>query len=295
MKIAVFGNKYQQRHLKELPVFFGELRKSGLEILIEGGFHDYLTGRGVLEDGYDSVAAGDVASGQCPVDLVLTLGGDGTLLHVSQQLRGLETPVLGVNTGHLGYLTSASTADAATIASLLLEGRLNVEHRTMLEVERIGGPTTIGSPHALNEVAILRHDTSSMIEMKAQVNDVPLTTYKGDGLVVSTPSGSTAYNMSAGGPILEPTTACIVLTPVSPHTLNMRPLVVRDDAVITITVRSRASRFQVSVDGNSVLCPSGTTVRISKSPHVLRLANLGLVSFADKLRTKLLWGRENEE
>ena len=294
MKIAVFGNKYQKRHLKELPIFLGELRKAGLEILIEEDFYSYLSERGALGGDYGSVTAMEVAGGGSPVDLVLTLGGDGTLLHVSQQLHGSLAPVLGVNTGHLGYLTSASTADAAAIARQLLEGRLSVEHRTMLEVERVGGPA-IGSPRALNEIAILRHATSSMIEIAAQVNDVPLTTYKGDGLVVSTPSGSTAYNMSAGGPILEPTTACIVLTPLSPHTLNMRSLVVRDDAVITLTVRSRASRFQVSVDGNSVVCPSGTTVKISKSPQVLRLANLGLVSFADKLRTKLLWGRENEE
>lgn len=294
MKIAVFGNKYQKRHLKELPIFLGELCKAGLEVLVEEEFRAYLAERGALGGDCGSVTAADVAGGVCPADLVLTLGGDGTLLHVLHQLRGLTTPVLGVNTGHLGYLTSASTSDAASIARQLLEGRLCVEHRTMLEVERVGGPD-IGSPRALNEIAILRHDSSSMIEMAALVNDVPLTTYKGDGLVVSTPSGSTAYNMSAGGPILEPTTACIVLTPLSPHTLNMRPLVVRDDAVITLTVRSRASRFQVSVDGNSVLCPSGTTVRISKSPHVLRLANLGKVSFAEKLRTKLLWGRENEE
>ena len=129
-----------------------------------------------------------------------------------------------------------------------------------------------------------------MIEMETTLNGVPLTTYKGDGLVVSTPSGSTAYNMSAGGPILEPTTACFVLTPVSPHSLHTRPLVVRDDAIIRITVRSRAPLYQISVDGNSVLCPSDTTVEISRSPRTLRLAQLAEHHFAATLRQKLQWG-----
>lgn len=289
MKIAIFGNNYQDRYRKQLPVFFNLLRRKGIKVHIEDGFKKYLMRFLDEVRDFDTFAAAQLADGTLAVDYVLTLGGDGTLLHVSQLLGGAEVPVLGINTGHLGYLTSGSLDDSEAIVRQIANGSLAIERRTLLLAERLNGGLT-QQARALNEVAILRRDTSSMIEMETRLNGDTLTTYKGDGLVVSTPSGSTAYNMSAGGPILAPTTACFVLTPVSPHSLTMRPLVVSDDSVLDITVRSRARDYQVSVDGNAVLSPSGTTVRIRKADNALLLAQPRDHNFAHTLRQKLLWG-----
>lgn len=289
MKIAIFGNNYQDRYRKQLPVFFNLLRRKGIKVHIEDCFKKYLMRFLDEVRDFDTFAAASLADGTLAVDYVLTLGGDGTLLHVSQLLGGAEVPVLGINTGHLGYLTSGSLDDSEAIVRQIADGSLSVERRTLLLAERLDDGLT-QQARALNEVAILRRDTSSMIEMETRLNGDTLTTYKGDGLVVSTPSGSTAYNMSAGGPILAPTTACFVLTPVSPHSLTMRPLVVSDDSVLDITVRSRARDYQVSVDGNAVLCQSGTTVRIRKADNALLLAQPRDHNFAHTLRQKLLWG-----
>ena len=165
-----------------------------------------------------------------------------------------------------------------------------MESRTTLQVTADIPGAPAGKLCALNEVAILRHDSSSMISMRTSVNGVELTTYKGDGLVVCTPTGSTAYNMSVGGPILDPTSSCLVLSPISPHSLSMRPIVIRDDTVVTVTTITRARFFQTSVDGNAVLCPSGTTVTIAKSPTAIRMIQRRGRNFAETLRNKLNWG-----
>lgn len=291
MKIAIFGNNYQHKFRNQLPDFFKLINDSGIETVVESTFLNYLKKNEPFFNDWEALEPDNLITGQTVVDYIFTLGGDGTLLHTAQLLREVDTPLLGINTGHLGFLTTATLGDAPLLVRQVLDGTLMIEERTMLQVTRAG--ETVSPQHALNEVAILRHDTSSMIEMKTLVNGIPLTTYKGDGLVVSTPSGSTAYNMSAGGPILAPTTASIALTPVSPHTLNMRPLVIPDNAVISITVSSRAKNFQVSVDGKSILCPNKSTLEIKKSKHHLKLAQLAGTSFADKLRNKLLWGRSS--
>jgi NAD+ kinase len=142
------------------------------------------------------------------------------------------------------------------------------------------------------EIAILRHDTSSMLDMETRLRSHELTTYRGDGLIVSTPTGSTAYNMSVGGPILEPTTSCLVLSPISPHSLTMRPLVVRDDSVIVVRTHSRASHYEVSIDGEVTLCPTGSTLTFSRAPHCARVIQCVGNNFATTLRQKLLWGTD---
>lgn len=150
----------------------------------------------------------------------------------------------------------------------------------------------IPHPWALNEIAILRHDTSSMLDMQTTLRGRELTTYRGDGLIVSTPTGSTAYNLSVGGPILEPTTSCLVISPISPHSLTSRPLVVRDDSQITVCTHSRADYYEVSIDGEVTLCPTGSTLTIGLAPYCARLVQRLSNNFASTLRQKLLWGTD---
>ncbi|MBP5562131.1 MAG: NAD(+)/NADH kinase [Muribaculaceae bacterium] len=286
MDIAIYGNEYQGKHLEAVWRLLHELQRDNHRLTLEKKFAQYLAKAVGSDDAWDIV---DHSKRH---DLALSLGGDGTLLRTARLLHASGTPIMGLNTGHLGYLTATTMSEAADLVARFERGECRIEERTMLTVARQDGTPIPAEAHAtaLNEIALLRHDTSSMIEMETRINGVPLTVYKGDGLVVCTPSGSTAYNLSAGGPIMDPTTACLALTPLSPHSLTMRPMVVRDDAVITITTRSRTPQYQVSVDGDTFVCPNRSTVVISKAPHPLRLVLGPNHNFAVTLRRKLLWG-----
>lgn len=286
MKLAIFGNEYQRGHHSDIARLMSSLRSHGFEMLVERTFLDYLDSIGVDVGGMQGLRA----SGPSGVDAALSIGGDGTFLKAAHWVAGTDTPVMGVNTGHLGYLTTTGIDDADAVADDLLLHRYRVEPRTTLRVVTDCTPASLNGLTALNEVAILRHDTSSMISMHTSVDGVELTTYKGDGLVVCTPTGSTAYNMSVGGPILDPMNSCLVLSPISPHSLAMRPVVIRDDTTVKVTTETRSQSFQVSVDGNAMLCPSGTTVTIRKSATPVMVIQRHDHNFASTLRNKLNWG-----
>ncbi len=288
MELAIFGNEYQHGHLPGVERLLATLSQSGIRLLVEGAFLAYLRQSGALLPLGTEAIGGKCGPGD--VDAVLSLGGDGTFLKAAHWVAGTGTPVMGINTGHLGYLTTAGIDEADEVARELTSGDYRIEPRTTLQVSADCREADFSGLCALNEVAILRQDTSSMIAMRTTVNGSELTTYKGDGLVVCTPTGSTAYNMSVGGPILDPMNSCLVLSPVSPHSLSMRPLVMRDDVRVAVTTVTRARAFQVSVDGKEVLCPSGTTVTIWRSPTAIRVIQRTSHNFAATLRGKLNWG-----
>ena len=286
MKAAIFGNEYQPQHAASISRLLQSLAVHGVELCIEESFLRFLRQAGVDGD----VPMVPMAAHELPsdVDWVLSMGGDGTFLTTVMWVGQRELPIVGINTGHLGYLTAFRLDEASTAVECLLSGNYLVMPRTMLEVRC--SETDIVHPYALNDVAILRHDTSAMLEMETRLSNVPLTTYKGDGLIVSTPTGSTAYNLSAGGPIIAPQSQCLVLSPVSPHSLTMRPLVVPDVAVVSVTTRSRAGHYQVSVDGEVFVCPTSSVVTISKAPFRAMVVQPNGHNFADTLRQKLHWG-----
>lgn len=288
MELAIFGNEYQHGHLPGVERLLATLSASGMRLLVDGAFMAYLRRSGAALPPGTEIIGGNC--GPDGVDVVLSLGGDGTFLKAAHWVAGTATPVMGINTGHLGYLTTAGIGEADEVARELTSGDYRTEPRTTLQVTADCSAADFSGLCALNEVAILRQDTSSMIAMRTVVNGSELTTYKGDGLVVCTPTGSTAYNMSVGGPILDPMNSCLVLSPVSPHSLSMRPLVMRDDVTVAVTTVTRARAFQVSVDGNAVLCPSGTTVTIRRSPTAIRVIQRTGHNFAATLRSKLNWG-----
>ena len=281
-QILIFGNRYQQDDTSTVLSLLDYLRHRGLDVAVEREYLQYLGGAA----GVASFAAEQVPD----ADMALSLGGDGTFLTTVMWVARQGMPILGINVGHLGYLTASRLADGCEVIDDVLAGNYRIEERTMLEVscDAVG----IDHPWALNEVAVLRHDTSSMLDMETRLRSHELTTYRGDGLIVSTPTGSTAYNMSVGGPILEPTTSCLVLSPISPHSLTMRPLVVRDDSVITIRTHSRASHYEVSIDGEVTLCPTGSTLTIARAPYCARVVQRQGNNFASTLRQKLLWGTD---
>ena len=283
-RLVIFGNTYQQGDVGRVLTLLEYLRQRGLEVAVEREYLRYLSQE--HEIGLPAFAAAHVPD----ADMALSLGGDGTFLTTAMWVSPKGMPILGVNVGHLGYLTAGSLDEHAHVIDDVLAGNYRIEERTMLQVAC--DAVEISHPWALNEVAILRHETSSMLDMETRLRSHELTTYRGDGLIISTPTGSTAYNMSVGGPILEPTTSCLVLSPISPHSLTMRPLVVRDDSEIVVRTHTRATHYEVSLDGEVSLCPTGSTLTISRAPYCARVVQTLDNNFASTLRQKLLWGTD---
>ena len=196
---------------------------------------------------------------------------------------------MGINTGHLGYLADVRISDVGKCLECVFNGNHRIDSRTMIEVD-CAETDVDGWPYALNEVAILKQDTSSMIDMEARIGDALLANYRGDGLIVSTPTGSTGYNLSVGGPILEPSAPVWAISPIAAHSLTMRPLVVSDDSVFTVTTHSRSDAYRLSLDGRSVSLAAGTTVTMRRAPFVTKVIQSQDHHFSDTLRDKLLWG-----
>lgn len=289
MRLVIYGNSHQERHLTNISRLFKSLEQHNAWIEVEKSFYEYLCQSLPHPPRVDDVIDGDDFSAA----MALSIGGDGTFLRTAQQVAHKDIPILGINTGHLGYLADAKIDSIDEVICDLFDNKYKIEERTMLEV--ISDSEEFQHPFALNEVAITRQDSSAMISVHTEVNGLFLTTYLGDGIIVSTPTGSTAYNLSVGGPILDPISRNLVISPISPHSLTMRPLVLRDDCSISLTTDSRAPQYQVSLDGRSHVCSAGTTITIRKAPFTVKVIQSLRHNFAETLRTKLMWGTDTRE
>lgn len=285
MRIAVYGNSYQEEHLEELSALFELLSTHNAWVEIEASFYRYLCKVLPAPPKINDVIEGDDFSAA----IALSLGGDGTFLRTAQWVGKKEIPILGINTGHLGYLADVRISDVGKCLECVFNGNHRIDSRTMIEVD-CAETDVDGCPYALNEVAILKQDTSSMIDMEARIGDALLANYRGDGLIVSTPTGSTGYNLSVGGPILEPSAPVWAISPIAAHSLTMRPLVVSDDSVFSVTTHSRSDAYRLSLDGRSVSLAAGTTVTMRRAPFVTKVIQSQDHHFSDTLRDKLLWG-----
>lgn len=286
--ITIYGNTSQQGRIADINLFLRHLRASGASIEIWREFDDYMTRLGSPT----GLAPVDYPSASS--DMVLTLGGDGTLLHALSWCGDRRIPLLGVNTGHLGFLTAYTLSESHLLLADMRNERLVGEERILLQLvcpesEGTGIPADIW-PYALNEIALLKADTSSMINVCAYTDGHYLTDYRADGLIVSTPTGSTGYNLSAGGPIITPTLDCLLLTPIAAHTLSVRPMVVGADSHIRLLTDSRAGIYRVSLDGRSFTMPSGTTLEVQTAREPVIVVRRKDIDFATTLHTKLHWG-----
>lgn len=285
MRIAVFGNRYQEAHIEELSTLFDLMSRHNVWVEMEESFYNYLCSVLTSPPEVNDLIKGDDFNAA----IALSIGGDGTFLRTAQRVGEKEIPILGINTGHLGYLADVTVNEANDKLQNLLDGKYHVESRTMIAVTSPDAKLDLWR-YALNEVAILKEDTSSMIEMEAMVDDSHLATYLADGLIVSTPTGSTGYNLSVGGPIVAPSAPVWAISPVAAHSLTMRPLIVADDSVISVTTRSRSASYRISLDGRSQTLPVGTTIEMRRAPFVTRVIQRLDHRFTDTLRSKLLWG-----
>lgn len=287
MKVAVFGNTYHAARLKGVVRYLGLLRDKGADVIVDGSFMRSLQ----RECGVDFAPDEYIETQDFEADLALSVGGDGAFLETARRVGKRQIPILGVNIGRMGFLADADGEHAETTVDALMDGRYTIERRSVIAVESIGDIVQ-GYPFALNEVAILKRDNSSMIAVTANVNNQILTTYQADGLIVCTPTGSTGYALSVGGPVVSPMCATFTLCPVAPHSLAVRPMTLPDDVEIELHVTSRSHHFMLSIDGRSEPLNEATVLKLRKAEYMVNCVRLLGHSFFDTLRKKLAWGTD---
>jgi NAD+ kinase len=290
MKIGLFGNDFQVENRKYIQALFDKLQASHTEIFVERRFYNYLTKH---SDSTPAIA-GLIESNRLALDLAISLGGDGTFLRTAAWVGRQNIPILGINMGRLGFLADINTDDIGVTLDEIFRREYAIEERSLLELES-NPPFRDTCNYALNEIAILKRDTSSMITIHTSLNEEYLTNYLGDGLLIATPTGSTAYSMSVNGPIIVPQANNFVLSPVAPHSLNVRPLVIPEDYCIRLKVESRNNNFLVALDGRSEIYPSGSEFLIRKADFTTKLVKRYPQNFYETLRKKLLWGADTRE
>ena len=284
MTIAIFGNTLRPETIREVKHIVEFLQLRGVNIVLSQELrHDAFNREFPSVEDY-------VAHTDESIDFALSVGGDGTFLTTASLVGHLDIPILGINCGHLGYLAEVQTDTIDAVLDQLITSNYTIEQRRMLEVTCQQGGKII-SPYALNEVAILKSGLSSMITIDVSLNGEFLHKYKADGLLVATPTGSTAYNLSVGGPLLDPHVHAIILTPVATHSLNIRPLVVLDDSKIDVKISSRNGNYLLSVDGRSQVLNQDLQLHIERSQRTIKLVRINGQTFMQSLKEKLHWGK----
>ena len=227
------------------------------------------------------------------IDLLVSIGGDGTFLRTIEYVRDLNIPVMGINTGNLGFLATIKKENLDQAVEKIYNKKFKVENRSVIKVnsEEIGLPKNL-FPYALNEISVVRKDTTSMINIKTSLDGNHLNSYWADGLIISTPTGSTGYSLSCGGPVISPSSSSLVLTPISPHNLNARPLVISDETKIELSVSGREEKHLLSIDSNIFTVQNQTIITIEKPNFDFKIAHFSNNNFYKTLKEKLLWGKD---
>lgn len=283
MNIAIFGNTYRNTTAKQVVHVIHFLESQGVDIYIEPEL--YATIQHKISPQARPLSP---ESGQMP-DVALSIGGDGTFLTTASKIRDKNIPILGINSGRLGFLADVGSHEVETVLRDILDNNYTIEQRSLLQVITSDNSGE-GYPFGLNEVAVLKQDLSSMISVDTFINNEHLHTYQADGLIIATPTGSTAYNMSVGGPLLVPQTKNFIISPVASHSLNVKPLVIPDDWEIRLKIKSRSHSYLVSIDGRSQIMRQETELTIKKAPYTIKVVKQDSHSFFNSLKNKLLWG-----
>lgn len=288
LRFALFGNIYQARKSASIQKVLSCIANHDAELYVDMEYYYFLKDNQRLSVNATKVFNGD----DFDADFVISMGGDGTFLKAASRVGHKDIPILGVNMGRLGFLADTSPDDIEHCINALAQDDFAIESRALIQVEADGN--LLGDfSYALNDVAILKRDTASMISIRANINGQYLNTYQADGLVVSTPTGSTAYSLSNGGPIIVPGTKVFSMTAVAPHSLNVRPIVIPDSAVVELDVESRSHIFLVAIDGRSEKCKEGTKITLRRAPYDVKVVKRSDHRYFNTLREKMMWGADS--
>ncbi len=287
MKVAVYGKQFQKDVAPFILELFQELEKAQMEILVYEPFYDFLSKQINLNLFLNTFNSYSELKND--IDLFVSVGGDGTILDATTLIRDTEIPIIGVNTGRLGFLADIAKDEIQKTIKQLVNKRYTIDRRTLLKLET-EEPIFGELNFALNEVTISRKDTTSMITITTYINDQYLNSYWADGLIISTPTGSTGYSLSCGGPIVMPGSNNFIITPIAPHNLNVRPLVISDEYEVKVKVEGRANQFLVALDSRIQTIDAGVELTIKKEDFKINMIETETQDFASTLRNKLLWG-----
>ena len=287
LTFALFGNTFQEKKATAVQKLLAVLERYEATIAVEQSFHEFLTDKLQIH----VPACRLISDNDFVADFVVCMWGDGTFLDVASRVGNKQMPIIGFNMGHLGFLASFTADEIEQVIQSIYSGGYQTVDHSVLQL--VSDENVIeGYPFALNEIPILKHDISSMIKIHTHINGEYLTTYQADGLIVGTPTGSTAYSLSVGGPIVVPQSQTMTLTPVAPHSLNMRPLVLCDDAEVSLVVESRSHHFLVSVDGRSQSYDEGIHLHIRRAPYTVKVVTRQGQSYFTTLCRKMMWGAD---
>lgn len=290
MRFAIFGNKHQSKKSRSIGQLFSAITEYGDTFSIDQPFYEFL-----LSEGIDVPQPAELITGDdFTADITISFGGDGTLLRTASRIGRKAIPILGINAGRLGFLTTTSNEDIGYVLGKIHGGDYEVEEHNIIEAVT-DGKELRNYPFALNEIAIMKHDSSSMMTIEATLNGNDRIIYQADGLIVAAPSGSTGYSLSVGGPIIAPDANVLVLTPIAPHSLSARPLVISDSAQIGIKVNSRSHNFLIAIDGRNESCNDTTTITVRKADYKQLVIRRQGHSFINNLQEKLMWGADIRE
>ncbi|PZR21004.1 MAG: NAD kinase [Flavobacterium psychrophilum] len=291
MKIAVYGQYYKDNTDDIIQKVLAVFDRYNPEVAIEANFYNVLNEHNLLNKPFATYSNHeDLDSG---FNLLICIGGDGTMLRAATYVRNKGIPILGINAGRLGFLATVQQENIETLLPLIFEHKYKVSPRSLLTLDYDGKDEELSElDYALNEVTVSRKDTTSMITIETRLNGDYLNAYWADGLIISTPTGSTGYSLSCGGPILMPEVNSFVITPIAPHNLNARPLVIPDDTEIELIVSSRENQHLISLDSRIITVEVETVLRLKKAPFKINLVEFPQEKFLVTLRKKLLWGED---
>ncbi|MBQ3673252.1 MAG: NAD kinase [Paludibacteraceae bacterium] len=297
MTIAIFGNAMKSETLQEVQHILQFMTDKGINVLLSQELRQEMNLREYpgFPENWDGDKQPENVYGE-PIDFALSVGGDGTFLTSAAAIGDKNIPILGINYGHLGFLAEVQSQDVDDILHKLVNGEYTIEQRSLLQLtildkDGVKRDGLILAPNALNEIAILKQGLSSMLSIELKVNGELLHTYHSDGLVIATPTGSTAYNLSIGGPLMVPQSRGIIITPIAPHSLTVKPLVVPDDWKFDLEITSRYDAYMVSVDGRSQTLTPEMSLHIERAPYTVKVVQIGNNSFLKSLQAKLNWGK----
>ncbi|WP_395047530.1 NAD kinase [Flavobacterium sp.] len=291
MKIAVFGQFYQNSTSAIIERLFAFLNQNKVQVVIEEKFAAILVENKSIVNTYQKFSSHKDLDKS--FDMLISVGGDGTFLRAATLVRNSGIPILGINAGRLGFLATVQQENIEIFMQMVLEKKYTISKRTLLSLKCSSKIEEIKDLNfAMNEITVSRKDTTSMITIETYLNGEYLNSYWADGLIISTPTGSTGYSMSCGGPILTPEANCLVVTPIAPHNLNARPLVIPDNTEIKLKVSGREENYLVSLDSRIASVKNEAILTIKKTPFKINMIEIPEETFLKTLRNKLLWGED---
>lgn len=291
MKIAIYAQQYSEKYRKVFEDLFAHLSPTDT-VYIEKTLFEEMKLESVVNERYKSFSC--FSDLDASFDVMLTVGGDGTILRAITFVRNLNIPILGINVGRLGFLATAQKDEITNVFAALRTKRYNIAERSVIEVVASDDGKPVSEINfALNEITVTRKNTASMITINTELNGEFLTSYWADGLIISTPTGSTGYSLSCGGPVIIPNAKNFVITPIAPHNLNARPLVIPDDTEIKLDISGREKKYLISFDSRIETLSNKVSITIRKADFSIKMIRLEGESFINTLRNKLLWGEDS--